>query len=127
MSQDTLIKPSRQLTLAEKLKSAPKLMIGKSEFTFDPNPLNDEWQARAAKELRETPENVEEALKVLRELLKGQCTFKYMYMYAYKILFFFLSKRLRYSFLIPRIFCIIHLADCIDRFAITAIICTYTV
>ncbi|XP_031786223.1 alpha-tocopherol transfer protein isoform X1 [Nasonia vitripennis] len=72
MSQDTLVEATKQLTLAAKLNLAPKLYIGKSEFTFDPNPLDEEWQARAAKELRETPENVEEALNTLRELLKGE-------------------------------------------------------
>lgn len=72
VDQDALITATEGLSLKERLRKAPKLFIGKTEFTFDPEELSPENQARATKELRETPENVEEALKTLRELLKGK-------------------------------------------------------
>ncbi|KAJ8684224.1 hypothetical protein QAD02_020016 [Eretmocerus hayati] len=58
--------------LKEKLRHAPKLMIGKHEFRFDPTDPDEELLNRAAKELRETPENVEEALRILNDLLDGE-------------------------------------------------------
>ncbi|XP_058795506.1 alpha-tocopherol transfer protein-like [Phymastichus coffea] len=72
VNQDALITATEQLSLKDKLKHAPKFYIGKIEFKFDPDELSSEMQARAAKELRETPENIEEALKILREHIKGE-------------------------------------------------------
>jgi hypothetical protein len=69
--QDTLTESIQQLTFQEKMKSLPKLMIGHTEFDFNPNEPNQELQEKARLELRETPEIVEEGFKVLRELLKG--------------------------------------------------------
>lgn len=57
--------------LEDKMETAPKFMIGNTEFKFEPSALDEEFQARAAKELRETPQNVEDGLRILRELLKG--------------------------------------------------------
>lgn len=58
-------------TLKEKVDKSPKLMVGKYEFDFDPLEPEDEFKTMAVQELRETPENIEEGLKTLRELLKG--------------------------------------------------------
>ncbi|XP_011505203.1 PREDICTED: alpha-tocopherol transfer protein-like [Ceratosolen solmsi marchali] len=69
--QTTLVQ-SVSLKLQEKMKSLPKLMIGNIELDFNPNEPNEELREKARIELRETPENVEEGLKVLQKLLKDQ-------------------------------------------------------
>ena len=71
MSVDALIQANQHLTLRDKLKLAPCLMIGTTELKFELEDLDEHFQAKAAKEIRETPEVVEQALQKLRELLKG--------------------------------------------------------
>ncbi|CAB0043013.1 unnamed protein product [Trichogramma brassicae] len=60
------------MVLREKLNSVSQPMIGSLPFSLDFNELSDQWKAYAAEELRETPENVEEGLKILREKLAGE-------------------------------------------------------
>ena len=67
----TLVQATQTLTIQEKLKSTPDLIIGKTPFKLDPCELSDEYKKRAIDELRETPQNVELGLRVLREKLKG--------------------------------------------------------
>ncbi|XP_014212886.1 alpha-tocopherol transfer protein-like [Copidosoma floridanum] len=56
--------------LTEKVNAVEPLMIGDSQLTFDSGEDLDEYQlAKAERELRETPEVVQEAFKVLCDLL----------------------------------------------------------
>ena len=55
----------------ETMKVAPKYLIGDMPWSFEPDDLDEEFIEKAKTELRETPEVVEEGLRVLRELLYG--------------------------------------------------------
>lgn len=54
-----------------KVKSAPKLMIGESQMTVETDDLDEYHREKAERELRETPELVQESLKVLIDMLAG--------------------------------------------------------
>ncbi|KAJ8684226.1 hypothetical protein QAD02_020018 [Eretmocerus hayati] len=58
--------------LKEKLNSFPKLSVGGAELTIDFDDLDDFHTEKARKELRETPEVVEDAFKVLCDLLADE-------------------------------------------------------
>lgn len=58
--------------LVAKLESEPKLVIGGCEMTFEPYDLDDFQVDKAERELRETPELMQESLKVLCDMLAGQ-------------------------------------------------------
>ncbi|XP_014219785.1 alpha-tocopherol transfer protein-like [Copidosoma floridanum] len=75
MAQEVLTQATKELTLNDKVKRLPKLMIGTIEFKFEVEPLDKDFLDRAAKELRETPENVEPALQMLRELIEAEPNF----------------------------------------------------
>lgn len=62
--------------------SEVKMEVGEDDIPFlrlsedytlrlDLEELDDEYRKRATKDLRETPENVREALKTIRQLIKG--------------------------------------------------------
>lgn len=62
--------------------SEVKMEVGEDDIPFlrlsedytlrlDLEELDDEYKKRATKDLRETPENVREALKTIRQLIKG--------------------------------------------------------
>ncbi|XP_003427226.1 alpha-tocopherol transfer protein-like [Nasonia vitripennis] len=55
--------------LAYKLQTGPKLMIGDCEMTLDIDPLDEYHIKKAEKELRETPEMVQESIKILCDML----------------------------------------------------------
>ncbi|XP_014237732.1 alpha-tocopherol transfer protein-like [Trichogramma pretiosum] len=55
--------------LKEDLENGPKLVIGETELTFDFDDLDDYHRDKAEKELRETPEVVDESISELRAML----------------------------------------------------------
>lgn len=60
-----------QTVLVERLQTVPKLKMGNTELEFQPEDLQPFYANKAKIELRETPENVAEGFRGLRELLKG--------------------------------------------------------
>jgi hypothetical protein len=57
--------------LLDKLKNTP-LVIGGKQVTLDFNELDDYHIQKAERELRETPELVQESFKILCDMLGGQ-------------------------------------------------------
>lgn len=77
MTTEKIFKPGSQLALIEKSKRVPPLKIGKEEMKFEPEDLDDTYKEKALKELRETPENMKQALEEIKELTAGKKYFKH--------------------------------------------------
>ncbi|XP_012252208.1 alpha-tocopherol transfer protein-like [Athalia rosae] len=72
MTTMSCLAPGCQDALEHKLKNIPALKMASEELKFEPENLDAFYTNKAKLELRETPEVVEEGLRVLRELLKGE-------------------------------------------------------
>ncbi|XP_033207700.1 alpha-tocopherol transfer protein-like isoform X2 [Belonocnema kinseyi] len=75
MTTEKIFKPGSQLALIEKAKRVPPLKIGKEEMKFEPEDLDDTYKEKALKELRETSENMKQALEEIRKQIAAEPDF----------------------------------------------------
>lgn len=68
----------------------PYVMWGDNKIQLETKPISDEnVKEKASKELRETPEVVEQALAELRQLLKGTSNFLFVSFYTIAVQIFY--------------------------------------
>lgn len=83
--------------LAEKMKLAHKLKIGDVELMLDTGDLDEYHIEKAERELRETPEIVQESLKVLIDMLAGKAFSIFFFIPSLKAMVLILSKIYNHS------------------------------
>lgn len=73
------------MSIENKLMFAPNIFVYGKELKFRAT-IDDEFMEKSQKELRETPEVIAEALKAIRELVKGITMFYFSFPFEKRII-----------------------------------------